>query len=122
MKAIDHEIRETELRLAWRRRQIDHAAHELGTVTLRRLSSPGALAAAAFAGFVAGGLVMRRRRHAPAAAAVTKSSVAGLVLTSAMALLRSRYANPQALLGLYRKYKALHDKSPRGDSLKAQAR
>jgi hypothetical protein len=105
MQSIDHDIRDTEVRLAWRRHQLDHTVHELGSTALRKLASPGTLATVAVIGFVVGGFAGRRPRKVQigkdGAGTAKTTGVVGLLMTGAIALLRARYANPAAIMQLY---------------------
>jgi hypothetical protein len=98
---IDEDIRDTELRLAWRRHQLDRTTHELGRAALKRLSSPGTIAAVAIGGFVLGGLAGRRpRRGSSAVAGAAKTTgVVGLLMTGALAVARI-YATPSNMMKL----------------------
>ena len=116
---IDRDIRETELRLAWRRHQLDHGAHELARTALRKLASPAALAGVALAGFILGGTVAGRR-HSAQRSALKTSGFTGLLLSGALALLRARFANPAAIMELYSKFKRKSSPSDTAQRERAQ--
>jgi hypothetical protein len=96
----DQEIYEVEKRIAERRQRVEAAFKATGRQTLRALSSPWALAAAALAGFLlAGGLRAVRRRDAHIQRRRTdKRAKTGTVSSIAMAaatwFIKSQFGSP----------------------------
>jgi hypothetical protein len=97
---LDHEIRDTEARIARERQMLVGSLHRTGTRVRDTVISPGALAAFAAAGFILGDVLRSRRRHAtsaPSQARTIRSSLFGLLASGAMALIKARYGSPWGL-------------------------
>jgi hypothetical protein len=97
---LDHEIRDTEARIARERQTLVGSLHDTSRRVRDTVISPGALAAFAAAGFIFGDVLRSRRRHAssaPSQGRTIKSSLFGLLASGAMALVRARYGSPWAL-------------------------
>jgi len=95
----DRDIYEIEKRIAERRHRVEGALRDTGRQTLRALTSPWALGAAALAGFLlAGGL--RRRRERPVErrrtphTAVKASTLSSLAMAAATWVIRSQFGSP----------------------------
>lgn len=93
----DKEIYEVEKRIAERRHRVEAALHDAGRQTLRALTSPWALGAAALIGFlIAGGVRRHQEGHLEpstrkAAKASTLSSVA---MATATWFIKSQFGSP----------------------------
>ena len=128
----DNEIFEVEARIAARRAQLAAHARQAGSVALRKLSSPGALIAAAVLGFFIGGGLTRRqkqpdhpeRRKSDHLKAAKATGIVGALTTGAMWLIRLKYGSPvhfaQAMLEKFQRRKA--PTSPQGDSRATRVR
>ena len=95
----DQEIYELEKRIAERRSRVEAAFKATGRQSLRALSSPLAIGAAAIAGFLlAGGLRAMRRRHAHVDPSTKKAAKASTVSSIAMAaatwFIKSQFGSP----------------------------
>ncbi|HEX4928451.1 MAG TPA: hypothetical protein VFV74_10650 [Burkholderiales bacterium] len=95
----DREIYDVEKRIAERRVRVERALRDTGRQTLRALTSPWALGAAALAGFVvAGGLRRRhasaraRRHEAPTPAAT--GTLASLAMAGVTWFIKSQFGSP----------------------------
>lgn len=119
----DEEVYEVERRLAQRRAQLASHAREAGQRATRKLSSPVALIAAAGIGFLAAAAVAKRRQTPPHPErrksdhikAAKATGFVGVLLSSAMWLVRAQWGSPaklaQVILERFQKSKS----SPRGD-------
>lgn len=94
---LDHEIRDTEARIARERQMLFGSLHDTGARVRYNFISPGALAAFAAAGFILGDVLRSRRRRPPEAAKTIRSSLFGLLASGAMALVKARYGSPWGL-------------------------
>ncbi len=95
----DQEIYEVEKRIAERRQRVEAAFRATGRQSLRALSSPWALAAAALAGFlIAGGLRKVRHRNTQVEAGTRKAPKASKMSSIAMAgatwFIKSQFGSP----------------------------
>jgi hypothetical protein len=95
----DQEIYEVEKRIAERRTRVEAAFKATGRQTLRALTSPWALGAAALAGFlVAGGLRLRHRHDTHLDPGTKKAAKAGTISSIAMAgltwFIKSQFGSP----------------------------
>jgi hypothetical protein len=95
----DQEIYEVEKRIAERRARVEAAFKATGRQTLRALTSPWALGAAALAGFlVAGGLRHIRERGTQVERrtkkAATASTVSSIAMAAATWLIKSQFGSP----------------------------
>src|SRR5690348_11773924 len=95
----DQEIYEVEKRIAERRSRVEAAFKATGRQTLRALSSPVAIGAAALAGFLlAGGLRAMRQRRAHVDPSTKKAAKASTVSSIAMAaatwFIKSQFGSP----------------------------
>ena len=95
----DQEIYEVEKRIAERRSRVEAAFKATGRQTLRALSSPWALGAAALAGFLlAGGLRHMRRRDTQVDPGTKKAAKASALSSVAMAaatwFVKSQFGSP----------------------------
>lgn len=111
---IDNEIRDLEHRLAQRRLKVELLARASGRRAMRSLVSPAGLIGAAALGFLAVTGVTRRQpyRPAPAARAGKLAGLAGVVASTAFALVRAQFGSPaqiaQRLLWKLKKSPARH--------------
>jgi hypothetical protein len=97
---LDHEIRDTELRIAHERQMLVGSLQHTGHQVRETLISPRALAVFAAAGFVLGDFMRSRRRRGrerAQQAKTIKSSLFGLLLSGALALVKARYGSPWGL-------------------------
>lgn len=98
---LDHEIRDTEARIARERQMLIGSLQHTGHRVRETMISPRALAGFAAAGFVLGDLMRsRRRRRGPEPARPAKtlrSSLFGLLASVGMALIKARYGSPWGL-------------------------
>lgn len=93
----DQEIYEVEKRIADRRQRVEGALRDAGRQTLRALTSPWALGAAALAGFLVAGGVRRRRdtRAAPSTRKAAKAStLSSVAMAAATWLIKSQFGSP----------------------------
>lgn len=92
----DQEIYEVEKRIAERRARVERTFRETGRQTLRALTSPWAIGAAAVLGFVvAGGLRHRREAtNAPATPATKAGAASSLAMAAATWFIKSQFGSP----------------------------
>lgn len=95
----DQEIYEVEKRIAERRTRVEAAFKATGRQTVRALTSPWALGAAALAGFlVAGGLRLRHRHDTHVDPSTKKAAKASTISSIAMAgltwFIKSQFGSP----------------------------
>jgi hypothetical protein len=118
-KAIDEELHALEQRMALRRHEIAGSARAARTRAVRKLVSPGGLAAAAGLGFLLSYALLRKRgrpvadrRRAPKPNRL--GSLLHLAMPLALGIVRSQFGGPaglaQHVLEKFRK-----SPSPRGD-------
>ena len=98
MIAPDQEIYEVEKRIAERRQRVEAAFKATGRQSVRALTSPWALGAAALVGFViAGGVRLRHRdtRLDPSTKQAAKAStVSGIAMAAATWFVKSQFGSP----------------------------
>lgn len=110
----DQEIYEVEKRIAERRARVERTFRETGRQTVRALTSPWAIGAAAVLGFVvAGGLRLRHRHEAasaPAAPATKAGAASSLAMAAATWFIKSQFGSPvemaRFVLSKVRRHKA----------------
>ena len=95
----DQEIYEVEKRIAERRTRVEAAFKATGRQTLRALSSPWALGAAALAGFLlAGGLRHLRQRDTHVVPSTRKaakpSTISSIAMAAATWFIKSQFGSP----------------------------
>jgi hypothetical protein len=95
----DQEIYEVEKRIAERRQRVETVFRETGRQSVRALTSPWALGAAALLGFVvAGGVRLRHRDSAHVAPSTKTAAQAGTISSIAMAaatwFIKSQFGSP----------------------------
>lgn len=93
----DEEIYEVEKRIADRRQRVEGALRDTGRQTLRALTSPWALGAAALVGFLVAGGVRRHhdRRVAPSTKKATKAStISSIAMAAATWFIKSQFGSP----------------------------
>ncbi|HET7364463.1 MAG TPA: hypothetical protein VFJ70_12925 [Burkholderiales bacterium] len=98
----DQEIYEVERRIAERRHRVEAVARQTGQATLRALTSPWAIGAAAVFGFLAAGGIMRRHEHrATLSRDQKKAAKVGGITSIAMAaaswIIKAQFGSPAAL-------------------------
>ena len=98
----DQEIYEVERRIAERRHRVEAVARQTGQATLRALTSPWAIGAAAVLGFLAAGGIMRRHEHrAKLSRDQKKAAKVGGITSIAMAaaswIIKAQFGSPAAL-------------------------
>ena len=98
----DQEIYEVERRIAERRHRVEAVARQTGQATLRALTSPWAIGAAAVLGFLAAGGIMRRHEHrATLSRDQKKAAKVGGITSIAMAaaswIIKAQFGSPAAL-------------------------
>jgi hypothetical protein len=91
---LDSEIRDAETRIARERHNLAGSLHDTTQRVRTSIVSPQALAAFAVAGFILGDLTRTRRTRAPEARQTLRSSVLGLLMSGAMALIKAQYGSP----------------------------
>ncbi len=97
MIPADQEIYEIEKRIADRRQRVEGALRDTGRQTLRALTSPWALGAAALVGFLVAGGVRRRRerRSEPSTAKAAKAStISSIGMAAATWFIKSQFGSP----------------------------
>lgn len=106
MISPDQEIFEVEKRIAERRHRVERAARESARSALRAISSPWALAGAAFIGFLAAGGLRgdpreerhyERRRSDKGASAAKAGGLASLGMAVATWVIKSQFGSPLAM-------------------------
>ena len=100
----DQEIYEIEERIARRRHNVEFVAKQSARRAFVALTSPGALAAAAVLGFLAGGGVgkkrtrhVERRKSEATKKAAKATGIAGVLMSGAMFLVRQQFGGPVGL-------------------------
>ena len=98
----DSEVFEVENRIAARRARLARVSRDTGQRVLQKLTSPGALIAAAALGFVVAGGFTRRekkpphpeRRKADHLKGAKATGIVGTLVTGAMWVIRAQYGSP----------------------------
>ena len=97
---LDDEILQVEHRIVDRKGRLTRAGREAGKRTLDVLASPVTLAGALALGFAIGGRFGRRREKPPARRSADRTkltSIAGLLMSGAMWLVRHQFGGPVGL-------------------------
>lgn len=109
----DQEIFDVEKRLAQRRAQLGHDAHQAGHLAMQKLTSPVALIAAAGIGFLLANSFARRHREPPHPERrkedhlkkAKATGIAGILTTGLMWVIKAQYGSPvQAAQALLQKF------------------
>ena len=116
----DQEIFDLEKRLAQRRAQLGHDAHQAGHLAMQKLTSPVALIAAAGIGFLLANSFARRRREPPHPERrkddhlkkAKATGIAGILTTGLMWVIKAKYGSPvQAAQALLQKFSSSRKQS-----------
>jgi hypothetical protein len=91
---LDSEIRDTETRIARERNMLAGSLQDTGHRVRTSVASPQALTAFAVAGFILGELTRNRREREQDTTKTLRSSLVGLLVSGAMALIKARYGSP----------------------------
>ena len=115
----DQEIFEVEKRIAERRARVERTFRETGRQTVRALTSPWAIGAAAVLGFVVAGGLHLRHRHEATSAPAPRGTKAGAASSLAMAaatwFIKSQFGSPVEMARfVLSKVKRPKETAPRG--------